>query len=98
MSASWRLGYRPASYWHVPEAILANVKGEHRRQPIRIAIATGNFGNLPAKVLADDLPVELRRLLGALQPSLMGGEYLRTQMSTKWRLPALRCRRQSRAT
>lgn len=76
MSATWNFNHRPASYWHVPEAILANVKGARRRHAIQEAIVTGTVGNLPAKLLADDLPTDLRRLLGALHPSFMGGEYL----------------------
>src|SRR5438034_812635 len=56
--------------------MLANVKGARRRQAIQEAIATGTVGNLPAKLLADDLPTDLRRFIGALHPSFMGGEYL----------------------
>jgi hypothetical protein len=74
--SSWQLSYRPASYWHASEAILANIKGTRRRQVIRDAIANGTVGNLPAKLLADDLPPDLRRLVGAIHPSVMGGEYL----------------------
>ncbi len=76
VNESFPINYRPASYWHASEAILANVKGEHRRQAISNAIATGTVDELPAGLLADDLPVELRRLLASLHPSLMGGEYL----------------------
>src|SRR5687768_15990263 len=67
--------YRPAVYWTVPDAVFANIKGAHRRRIIRQAIARGELDRVPAEMLGDDLPPELRLYVGAIHPSFMGGEY-----------------------
>lgn len=68
--------YRPAVYWAVPDAVFANIKGARRRRIIREAIARGELESVPAEMLGDDLPAELRSYIGAIHPSFMGGEYL----------------------
>jgi hypothetical protein len=70
--------YRPAVYWTVPDAVFANIKGAHRRRLIRDAVARGELESVPAEMLGDDLPAELRSYIGAIHPSFMGGEYLPT--------------------
>ena len=74
--------FRPQSYWDPAEpltAILGNIKGENRRQMARDFI-TGSaakvLGEIDSDLLADTVGDAVRRQLGRLHPSWMGGEYL----------------------
>ena len=71
--------YRPASYWDESDplsTILRNVKGTNRRQMIRDFWHQDRLSQLDPNLLADSTSPEVRRDLGAIHPSFMGGEYL----------------------
>lgn len=76
------LQFRPQSYWDSAEpltAILGNIKGENRRQMARDFIAGSAsevLGEIDSDLLADTVDDGIRRELGRLHPSWMGGEYL----------------------
>jgi hypothetical protein len=70
------MAYRPESYWDTPDAILARIKGEQRRELIRTALEGGDAERLPTWILKDELDEEERRHLGQIHPLFMGGEYL----------------------
>ncbi|MGZ8399612.1 MAG: hypothetical protein ACXWWN_11305 [Gemmatimonadales bacterium] len=76
------LQFRPQSYWDPADpltAILGNIKGENRRQMARDFIsgsAPELLGEIDSDLLADSLDHGIRRELGSLHPSWMGGEYL----------------------
>ena len=53
------LGFRPECYWDVPERMLANVKGEWRRELIRDAITAGSLDDVPTELFADEVPREV---------------------------------------
>ena len=76
------LQFRPQDYWDCADpltAILGNIKGENRRQMARDFI-TGSaaelLGEIDSDLLADTVDDGIRRELGSLHPSWMGGEYL----------------------
>ena len=71
--------YMPASYWgdnDVLSAILRNVKGESRRELIADYYRRGRLDELSAELIAEEVGDPLRRRLGQIHPSVMGGEYL----------------------
>ena len=71
--------FQPASYWEESDpltAILRNVKGTNRRQMIADFWDQDRFSELDPTLLADSPSPEVRRELGAIHPSFMGGEYL----------------------
>ena len=71
--------FRPASYWDDSDplsAILRNVKGTNRRQMIADFWNQDRLSELDPIFLADSTSPEVRRELGAIHPSFMGGEYL----------------------
>src|SRR5262245_45038225 len=70
------LQFRPATYWDTPDALLANIKGEQRRQLIQHALAIADAEELETWLLQDELTDEERELVGRIHPLLMGGEYL----------------------
>lgn len=69
-------GYRPATYWETPGALLANIKGEQRRRRVKEFLDSGNVEALESWVLSESLSEEERVALGRIHPLLMGGEYL----------------------
>lgn len=73
----YNLEFRPESYWafgNPQQAILANVKGDLRREMIRILLAAGE--PVAAELLDESLPDDLLAAFGRLDPAFMGGEYL----------------------
>lgn len=72
--------FRPLSYWESSDTllnlVLRNVKGTRRRKTIRDFYEQGRLDQLAPAVVADELSDEDRERLGAIHPSLMGGEYL----------------------
>ncbi|MEO7137434.1 MAG: hypothetical protein ABI037_06940 [Gemmatimonadales bacterium] len=76
------LQFRPGNYWDASDpltAILANIKGENRRQMVRDFItgqAPAWLGEIDPDLLDDTLEVGVRNQLITLHPSWMGGEYL----------------------
>ena len=71
--------FQPASYWEESDpltTILRNVKGTNRRQMITDFWNQDRFSELDSTLLADSTSPEIRRDLGAIHPSFMGGEYL----------------------
>lgn len=71
-----RFDYRPTTYWDLPAGLLANIKGERRRQLITRVAATGDLADLDPRWLAETLTEEEQNALALLHPSLMGGEFL----------------------
>jgi hypothetical protein len=72
-------GFRPDSYWKENDPLqtaLRNVKGENRRQMILEYAAENRLHEVEAQLLEDELDEPTRRLLGRIDPSFMGGEYL----------------------
>lgn len=73
------LSYRPTSYfWPITyEAHTLNaIKGDLRRTAIRQAFEAGRLDGVDDYYSAPTLQHEDRQALGAIHPSLMGGEYL----------------------
>ncbi len=71
--------FRPASYWDESDplsTILRHVKGTNRRQMIADFWNQDRFSQLDPILLSDSISPEVRRELGAIHPSFMGGEYL----------------------
>ena len=71
--------YAPKGYWddrNVLAAILRNVKGEMRREMIADYYRRGRLEELSSELLNEEVSVALRRRLGQVHPSFMGGEYL----------------------
>ena len=74
-----RYGFRPKSYWHDLDplsAILRNVTGENRRQMITDYWNAGRVEELDPALLLDEPSDDVRKRLGRIHPSFMGGEYL----------------------
>jgi hypothetical protein len=74
-----RYGYRPKSYWKDADplsAILRNVTGENRRRMIRDYWRAGKLEELDPELLKDVADEQVRKNLGRIHPSFMGGEYL----------------------
>lgn len=70
------LDYRPETYWDGYRELLASVKGEARRAAIEAAVADGDLASIPEGLLSPTVTNRLRDVLGAMHPTLMGGEYL----------------------
>jgi len=74
---NFQLDCQPASYWIDPvQMLLANIKGECRRQGILRKIRVGNIDAIPESLIVESLSKEARRLVGRIHPAFMGGEYL----------------------
>jgi hypothetical protein len=74
-----RYGFRPTSYWEDLDplsAILRNVTGQNRRQMITDYWNAGKLDELDPALLRDGSDEDLRRRLGRIHPSFLGGEYL----------------------
>jgi hypothetical protein len=74
-----RYGFRPKSYWEDLDplsVILRNVTGENRRQMITDYWNAGKLEELDPALLADEPSDDVRKSLGRIHPSFMGGEYL----------------------
>lgn len=74
-----RYAFRPKSYWNdttVEQAILRGVKGRRRRELISQALADGQFEHVAEEIQSAEISDDLRRRLGRIHPSFMGGEYL----------------------
>lgn len=70
---------RPPCYWRdetLTRAILGNIKGEFRRREVRRALAEGSVEDIPGEILGEALSENVRKFVGRIHPSLMGGEYL----------------------
>ena len=73
----YRLDYCPETYWGDPvKTLLANIKGEHRRQHILTKLKQGRISEVPVSLIAENLSNDERDLAGTIHPGLMGGEYL----------------------
>jgi hypothetical protein len=73
-----RLDFRPSTYWPdkpLTRAALARIKGTARRAMVRESLVGGD-PQLPEILLSPSLSEDDRAALGALHPTLMGGEYL----------------------
>jgi hypothetical protein len=76
------LDFRPASYWEADDPtslIVQNMKGQLRRDMARDFLsgsAPDELGDIQSDLLEDTLSDAMRRDLGQLGPSWMGGEYL----------------------
>ncbi len=99
--------FRPKSYWadtSVEQALVRDVKGTRRRELIDQALAAGQIGRIDDVLLEPEVSEPLRRCLGRIDPSFMGGEYLpgylpneteiaRIQLrSTTWDVISIRAR------
>jgi hypothetical protein len=74
--SKYNLDWRPGSYWDVPEAVFANIKGDFRRQQVKEAAEAGRIEEIPDEILRDTISDALRGAAGAIHPTYMGGEYL----------------------
>lgn len=73
-----RLDFRPPTYWPSEpgtRAVLARIKGTVRRAVAFRSIVSGS-ATPPESLLSPSLSEDDRDFLGALHPTLMGGEYL----------------------
>jgi hypothetical protein len=80
------LAFRPSSYWEHDDplgAILQNVKGTNRRRMITDYWNAGRLEDLDQALLDDTLNDDLRRGLGRIHPSFMGGEYLPSDLPSE---------------
>ena len=75
------LDYRPDCYWNVPERMLANIKGEWRRELIRNAAEAGSLDEVPSELFADEVPREVYEEVfpkdsraGEFLPDFLSGE------------------------
>jgi leader peptidase (prepilin peptidase)/N-methyltransferase len=75
-SGTFRLDYRPSTYWETPSSAIANIKGEARREAIRDLLECGALADGDPRLMADALSEDQRLHAGSFHPSLMGGEYL----------------------
>jgi hypothetical protein len=70
-------GQRPGSYWDSLDPlaeILKNVKGTNRRKMIRDYWQQNRLNELDESLLSDTLREQVRKDLGRIHPSFMGGE------------------------
>ena len=77
--AGIRYRYKPETYWvekDVRQSILRDIKGTERRRLIDRALRNGQFESFDDELLESEVSTETRERLGAIHPSLMGGEYL----------------------
>jgi hypothetical protein len=82
------LSYRPRTYWEHDDAIsaiTANIKGTLRREMVvdvltaegaKRSLYEAAIGSLDSSFLESEAEPELKRSLGLIHPSWMGGEYL----------------------
>lgn len=73
--------FRPASYWadtDVQQAVLRDVQGTRRRELLADALRAGRLEDVPEELQQSELTEDVRRRLGQIHPSFMGGEYLPT--------------------
>ena len=76
MSLPNRFDYRPTTYWDIPAVLLANIKGERRRQLIKRLAATGDLAELGTRWVVETLTEDEQNALAMIHPSFMGGEFL----------------------
>lgn len=69
------MDYRPFSYWDVPEAVHANIKGQFRKKYIKAATSE-EIDQVPELIWDDDVTSALKNFLTAMNPGLRGGEDL----------------------
>ena len=75
----FNLSYSPLSYRFPPDLValaLGSVKGEKRREIIKIKLKSGDVEGLRDWLLEESLDANDLRAWGQIHPSLMGGEYL----------------------
>ena len=76
------LRFRPASYWDHTDpvtAILSGIKGQNRCDMVREFVSgrmPEELGEIHPDLVANTLAETIRKALGAIHPSWMGGEYL----------------------
>jgi len=54
--SNYDMEFRPASYWGVSEAVLANVMGEFRRRQIHEAMEEGTVNTIPTPIFGESPP------------------------------------------
>ena len=72
----YNLRFQPASYWDVPESLLARIKGDERKDFIRLCIANGQTEEIPPVFFRDSLPKKILRDFISESPMTVGGELL----------------------
>lgn len=73
----YNLDFSPEGYWgDAVRMLLANIKGEQRRQDILNKVREGGIEAVPEALIAEKLPDGMRELVGRIHPEFMGGEYL----------------------
>lgn len=71
------LDFSPESYWNdAVRMLLANIKGEQRRQDILNKVREGKIEAIPDLLIAEKLSDSMREFVGTIDPVFMGGEYL----------------------
>ena len=76
-SSKYDLDFRPKSYWVMKDVLTqieARVTGKVRKEIIKKALQDKK--SIPEELLQGSLNDNLRKYLGSLHPSFMGGEYL----------------------
>ena len=72
MTIPHRFDYRPTTDWGIPAGLLANIKGQRRRQLITRVAATGDLGDPDPRWLAEAVSEEEQNALAMIRPSFMG--------------------------
>lgn len=75
----WDLKFRPKTYWGHPsplKVILSGISSPKRRALITEYYNAGRLDQLDDELLKDVLNEDVRKALGQIDPSFMGGEYL----------------------
>jgi hypothetical protein len=76
-SSKYDLDFRPKTYWDLRDLLTqveAKVTGKVRKDLIKKALQDGE--SVPEELLKSSLKNNLRKYLGSIHPSFMGGEYL----------------------
>ena len=75
--SKYDLDFRPKNYWDLRDVLTfveAKITGKERKEIIKKEIQEGR--RVPEELLKGSLDKNLRKLLGSMHPSFMGGEYL----------------------
>ena len=75
--SKYDLDFRPKAYWDLRDVLThveAKVTGKVRKEFIKKALQDGE--SVPEELLKSSLDKNLRKLIGSVHPSFMGGEYL----------------------
>jgi hypothetical protein len=75
--SKYELDFRPKTYWDLRDVLTqidAKVMGKVRKDLIKKALQDGE--SVPDELLRGSLKKNLRKYLGSIHPSFMGGEYL----------------------